>query len=198
MESFLNGVLLGYGVCVPVGPVNVMIMSFALARFKYGFALGLGAMLVDVGYLALLLLGVLQFADSPAIIKTIAIFGAIFLTYIAYQTFKSADKLAVSASGDAAPQSLVACFLKGVVANALNPFVIIFWLSVAGFAAQQTSPAMSLAGLLVAIFSWIFCLPLAVSQTRRLISTRAAKIIAYASAAVILLCVGLLLKKTFF
>lgn len=36
MESFIQGLLLGFGAAVPVGPVNILIMSYSLKRYALG------------------------------------------------------------------------------------------------------------------------------------------------------------------
>lgn len=196
MESFLNGVLLGYGVCVPLGPVNVMIMTHALSRFSEGFVLGVGAMAVDLLYLVLLLFGLLSFAENEAFLQIITIFGALFLTYIAFLTLKSRPTTQTAVT--TASCRLWRCFAKGVVANLLNPFVIIFWLSVAGFAMRQAAPLLSILGLLCAIFSWVFALPFLVSKTRRFITPKSSRVINLVSAILIMFCVGMLVFKSFF
>ncbi|MCW1595473.1 hypothetical protein OLV20_00235 [Campylobacter jejuni] len=33
-DSFLSGVFLGFGVSVPFGPVNILILTYALKAFK--------------------------------------------------------------------------------------------------------------------------------------------------------------------
>ncbi|MCG4135142.1 lysine transporter LysE, partial [Campylobacter jejuni] len=42
-DSFLSGVFLGFGVSVPFGPVNILILTYALKAFKNSIAVGLGA-----------------------------------------------------------------------------------------------------------------------------------------------------------
>ncbi len=92
MESFIQGLFFGWGAAVPIGPINVLIMSYALKSYKLGVATGLGAMSVDVLYLVLLSFGVLQILNQPILFNILAIFGSLFLLYIAYLTYKSADK----------------------------------------------------------------------------------------------------------
>lgn len=36
MKSFIQGLLLGFGAAVPVGPVNILIMSYSLKRYALG------------------------------------------------------------------------------------------------------------------------------------------------------------------
>ncbi|MCW1633430.1 LysE family transporter, partial [Campylobacter jejuni] len=54
---FLSGVFLGFGVSVPFGPVNILILTYALKAFKNSIAVGLGAFSIDMLYLFLLQFG---------------------------------------------------------------------------------------------------------------------------------------------
>lgn len=63
-DSFLSGVFLGFGVSVPFGPVNILILTYALKAFKNSIAVGLGAFSIDMLYLFLLQFGLLNFLDN--------------------------------------------------------------------------------------------------------------------------------------
>lgn len=97
--GFLSGAILGFGAAVPIGPVNILIMSYALVKFRLGLAIGLGAMAVDVGYLLAINFGLLKFSQNEILTQILAIFGALFLLYIAYLTLKSAKSLARQKTG---------------------------------------------------------------------------------------------------
>ncbi len=198
MESFLQGLVLGYGVSVPVGPINVMMMSYALVKFRYGFFVGAGAMSVDVLYLVLLNFGILHLLQGDLTMKILAVFGAAFLSFVAFSTLKSAGKLAASARGEAPPESALKCYVKGVVSNLLNPYAIAFWLSVSSLVVASNKPLFNLAGLFFAILSWIVFLPLVTSISRRFISAGVARLIAFGSAALIFAFAVWLVVKCFF
>lgn len=89
MQEILSGIIFGIGVSVPIGPVNILIMSYALKSYKKAFFLGLGAMGADALYLTLLSFGILKFLNSPTGFKILAVFGAIFLTYMAILILKN-------------------------------------------------------------------------------------------------------------
>lgn len=63
-DSFLSGVFLGFGVSVPFGPVNILILTYALKAFKNSIAVGLGAFSIDMLYLFLLQFGLLNFLGN--------------------------------------------------------------------------------------------------------------------------------------
>ena len=84
LDSFLSGLVLGFGVSVPFGPVNVLVLSYALKAFKNSIAVGLGAFSVDMLYLFLLQLGLLKFLNNVIFMRFLAVFGFCFLTYMAF------------------------------------------------------------------------------------------------------------------
>jgi arginine exporter protein ArgO len=45
--SLFSGVLLGYSLAVPPGPMNALIAAWSLRSFRHGFAVGAGAMSAD-------------------------------------------------------------------------------------------------------------------------------------------------------
>jgi arginine exporter protein ArgO len=45
--SLFSGLLLGYSLAVPPGPMNALIAAWSLRSFRHGFAVGAGAMSAD-------------------------------------------------------------------------------------------------------------------------------------------------------
>jgi threonine/homoserine/homoserine lactone efflux protein len=45
--SLFSGLLLGYSLAVPPGPMNALIAAWSLRSFHHGFAVGAGAMSAD-------------------------------------------------------------------------------------------------------------------------------------------------------
>ncbi len=197
MESFIQGLLLGFGAAVPVGPVNILIMSYSLKRYALGVGVGLGAMSVDIFYMLLMSFGLLKFLTQPLFLNLLSIFGFLFLLYIAYLTYKSADLL-VAKELNLKENSFWSCYTKGVLLNLVNPYIIGFWISVSSFVASSSNALMSLSGLIISIGLWILGLPLVVSKSKRFISQTTAKIFAYASALLMVVFAFMLIYNTFF
>lgn len=198
MESFITGLTFGYGASVPIGPINILIMAYSIRSFKLGFGVGLGAMSTDMFYLLLMSFGVLTLLDNQIINYTLAIFGTLFLLYIAYLTFKSADKLLPKPNEtDTKESTFFGCYTKGLLLNFINPYIIAFWLSVSNLTTKTDSVFLSLLGLSIAIFTWIFGLSFLVSKTREFISEKIAKIFAYISSALIVFFAFMIVYNTF-
>ena len=197
MDSFITGILLGLGVAIPIGPLNILIMNYSLSSFGRGFALGMGAMSADILYFVLLSLGVLVVFDNPWIFKSIAIFGAIFLLYMAWACYKNASKMLAKISSTERGESLLACYLKGLGLNSINPFIVGFWLSLSSVVASSANWMIAALGVLLALFAWVLGLSLATSLARRIISAKVARIFSYVSAVLMLFFTAFLIYNTF-
>lgn len=201
MQGFVEGVLLGLGVSVPIGPINVLIMTYALQSYTRALCLGLGAMSADILYLVISGFGVLQFLNAPLTFKVLAVFGGVFLIYMAYAIFKSAQKTAQKTDdirGIFPMNSHIKVFIKGFLINILNPYVIIFWISVATLTAGINGKFnVILSGLVFGIMLWITLFPLMIYKNRSMISKRAAKNLAYASAVILVFFASMLIYKIF-
>ncbi|KDA37842.1 lysine transporter LysE, partial [Campylobacter jejuni K5] len=130
-DSFLSGVFLGFGVSVPFGPVNILILTYALKVFKNSIAVGLGAFSIDMLYLFLLQFGLLNFLDNVIFMRFLAIFGFCFLTYMAYLMLKKKNEDLHLDQHKDFKESLLKSYVKGIILNGSNPYVIGFWLSAA-------------------------------------------------------------------
>jgi L-lysine exporter family protein LysE/ArgO len=132
----VRGVLLGLGAAVPIGPVNVEIARRALrGGFFAGFALGCGAVTVDVLYLVLSSLSVTQLLNRPAVVTWLAAAGVVLLTFLGVMSLRSArqhlrsDPLLVEQG--APPQARAhSAYLTGVLMTLLNPMTLAFWFTV--------------------------------------------------------------------
>ena len=183
MQSFVQGVLMGLGVSVPIGPINVLIMSYALRSYTKALCLGLGAMSADMLYLALSALGISQLAKIPIVFACISVFGAAFLLYIALGIYRDAERSVHLQSVERG--SHVAVFGKGFLLNIFNPYVIMFWLSVSASIGRERF-GLALAGLVCGILGWITLFALAVYKSRAKISGRMARAFAYISALILM------------
>lgn len=197
MDSFITGILLGLGVAIPIGPLNILIMNYSLSSFGRGFALGMGAMSADILYFVLLSLGVLVVFDNTWIFKSIAIFGAIFLLYVAWTCYKNASKMLAKISCAERGESLLACYLKGLGLNSINPFIIGFWLSLSSVVASSANWMIAALGVLLALFAWVLGLSIVTSLARRIISAKVARIFSYVSAVLMLFFTAFLIYNTF-
>ncbi|EAI4284018.1 TPA: LysE family transporter [Campylobacter coli] len=195
-DSFLSGVFLGFGVSVPFGPVNILILTYALKAFKNSIAVGLGAFSVDLLYLLLLQFGLLNFLDNVIFMRFLAIFGFCFLTYMAYLMLRK-KKESLNLEHKEFKESLLKSYIKGIILNGSNPYVIGFWLSATGIVLSNQHAYSTILGLVVAILFWIGALAFVVAKYSYLFSAKVIRIINIVSALIIEYFALSLLYKTF-
>lgn len=111
------------------GPDNLMVLSIGAARGRLrGMAFGLGCALGCLSHTLLAALGVSALIQaSPVAFTALRLAGGAYLVWIGWQALRSRGGTASSGKAfDDAPWSL---FRRGLVANAINPKVIMFFLA---------------------------------------------------------------------
>lgn len=195
-DSFLSGVFLGFGVSVPFGPVNILILTYALKAFKNSIAVGLGAFSIDMLYLFLLQFGLLNFLDNVIFMRFLAIFGFCFLSYMAYLMLRK-KKESLNLEHKEFKESLLKSYIKGAFLNGSNPFVIGFWLSATSVVLSSDHAYLMTLGLVVAILFWVSALAFVVARYSHVFSAKVVFIINIISAIIIEYFALSLLYKTF-
>jgi len=185
LTSFTEGFLLGLGAAVPLGAINVLVMSTALHRYSAAVSIGAGAIVSDLTYLMLILFGFLHFVDHPVLIDVMTTIGALFMAYLALTIWKNRNEPIHAVSTQRA--SLWRHFLKGYFLTLTNPYSLIFWFSVSTYiAAKELHTIETVAGLLLATSLWVTLMPLMIHKTKHLISQRMATIFSTVSALILL------------
>ncbi len=110
------------------GPDNLMVLSLGMARGRQaGVAFGLGCALGCLNHTLLAALGVSALiAASPTAFTVLKIAGGLYLVWLGVQAIRSARPASVGAATSEPPLRL---FVKGLIANAINPKVILFFLA---------------------------------------------------------------------
>jgi threonine/homoserine/homoserine lactone efflux protein len=121
------------GAAVPIGPVNVQIARRALGGgFGAGFALGLGAVTVDVFYAVLTGVGVQKLAHLRALEWFLRIGGVLLLGYLGIMSLRGerdawrCDPLTPGA-GDSSPAGAARAYGTGLLMTLFNPMTLAFW-----------------------------------------------------------------------
>ena len=149
-QPFLAGLIAGFVVAIPVGPVNLTVINQALRRgFGAAFLIGIGAMCAETVYASLMLWGHSSILDSRHVVLVMRIIAVVVIAAmgIRYLLFKSAR---VSASEIAArklderwhhPQS----FFLGFALTISNLMLVVVWATVVTllFAHDWVVPTLS-------------------------------------------------------
>ncbi len=195
---FIQGLLLGFGACVPIGPINILIISYALKSYKQALYIGLGAMSADVIYLLLINFGILQIIKYEIIKKSLAIFGFIFLNYVAYVIIKnSQNHIKIEEKSD--QYSTKNIYIKGFLLTLLNPYTVGYWLSIASLSATKGMMSMTVLaiGVIGAILLWITIMPFLVWKNRRFISDNATRYLSITAGLILIFFAFVLIYNIF-
>jgi len=112
------------------GPDNLMVLSVGMSQGrKPGIAFGLGCALGCLSHTVLAVVGVSALvASSPTAFLVLKWAGGAYLVWLGLQALRHAGAVRIDA-GSGAATSLTKLFLKGLFANAINPKVVLFFLS---------------------------------------------------------------------
>jgi threonine/homoserine/homoserine lactone efflux protein len=135
------------------GPDNLMVLSMGMSRGRrQGIAFGVGCALGCLSHTALAVVGVSALvAASPLAFTALKWGGGVYLIWLGVQALRSQGGSTLQTG--AREQSLRGLFLKGLVANAINPKVVLFFLS---FLPQFVLPAQGGVSLQLGLLGLLF------------------------------------------
>lgn len=154
-EQLIAFLLAAVVVTVSPGPDNLMVLGVGMSRGRrHGVAFGLGCATGCLNHTLLAVLGVSALiAASPPAFTALKIAGGLYLVWLGVQALRSrGGAQAADGAGDATPARL---FLRGVFANAINPKVMLFFLS---FLPQFVDTARGGVGTQIALLGIAFTL----------------------------------------
>jgi threonine/homoserine/homoserine lactone efflux protein len=204
LTSAVAGVVFGFALAAPPGPMNAIIAEESVLRgWQSGFWAGLGAMTADAVFFVLALFGVVAVVERLPTLRAVMVgVGGLLMLYFAYGAFADTSSGFTGDAGEAHKG-----FRKAFVLALTNPYQIVFWLtlgvgllepgtldvfapvpyvgeSLAGtFVVETGSPALLL-GFFGGITLWIVGFPAALVSAGRRIDAFAPAV-AYTSAAVL-------------
>jgi threonine/homoserine/homoserine lactone efflux protein len=138
------------------GPDNLMVLGMGMSKGRaQGIAFGLGCALGCLSHTLLAVVGVSAvIAASPVAFTLLKWVGGAYLLWLGVQALRSTGGGQVAATV-APPQALGALFFKGMFANAINPKVVLFFLS---FLPQFVVPGQGQVGLQLGLLGLLFTL----------------------------------------
>lgn len=112
------------------GPDNLMVLGMGISRGRtQGIVFGLGCALGCLSHTVLAVIGVsAAIAASPAAFTALKMVGGLYLVWLGIHALRSSGETKVEAV-HANHGALSKLFFKGVFANAINPKVVLFFLS---------------------------------------------------------------------
>lgn len=129
-EQFIGFLAAAVLITMSPGPDNLMVLGVGMSRGrKQGMAFGLGCALGCLSHTILAVIGVSAIiAASPIAFTVLKMCGGLYLIWLGVQALHSKGE-AKAAAVNMAEESSRKLFMKGVFANAINPKVVLFFLS---------------------------------------------------------------------
>lgn len=80
LVAFLVGIIVGFLICIPVGPINIWAVNTQLRHnFKSAISIALGAATMDFVYFMIILSGLSLFNFPPELVKVLKVLGIFVL-----------------------------------------------------------------------------------------------------------------------
>jgi threonine/homoserine/homoserine lactone efflux protein len=131
----LLGIIAGLLAAIPVGPVNVFVISQALKRdFLHGLMAGLTAVALDISFAFIALAGFFKFKVNvpPHFISYVKAAGAFIILLLAGKLIRDSKKFEIPQDREKIPAPTPKPILGVVLLYLSNPTLYIFWIAVAG------------------------------------------------------------------
>ncbi len=176
-DLVLFGLVLGFSLTIPPGPMNALIASRAARSLRAGIVTGFGAMSAD------LILGGLVFAlrsavDLAAIVRYVYIVGAAVMLYLGYRVLRGSREVPTEETAG------LRTYSQALAIGLSNPFQIVWWLT-AGLAFAYLGGAPLFVALFAAVLVWVLAFPYAIHLGSRQ-RPRVARAIALVSGAALI------------
>jgi threonine/homoserine/homoserine lactone efflux protein len=158
LEDLAFGVVLGFSLVVPPGPMNAWIAAASVRSFRAGCVTGLGAMSADALLGAVVYL-LARTVDLSAAVRFVYLVGAGVMAYLGARLVRPST----ASLGDVPVDRR---YLRALGVGLSNPFQVVWWLT-AGVAFAYLGGIVLLLGLFGAIGVWIVAFPSAVHAGAR-------------------------------
>jgi threonine/homoserine/homoserine lactone efflux protein len=142
MQSpILEGIGMGLLLSLMVGPVFFTLITASMEQgFRYAFILALGILVSDLIYVAITFFGVSYLTESPIIEKGLGYVGGGILVGFGISFWRKKQTARPNSGGIPFPKAKKrTAFAKGFGINGINPFVMLFWISIASMITLKTT-----------------------------------------------------------
>lgn len=150
MDIFLRGLLIGFSIAAPVGPIGVLCIRRTLTDGRLaGFLSGMGAASADMFYGALAAFGLTAIQDVLlGQSDWLRLVGGIFLLYLGVKTFLA--KPARQATKSSSRNGLFGAYLSTFFLTITNPITILSFIAIfAGLRLAETGGSYTTASMMV-------------------------------------------------
>jgi threonine/homoserine/homoserine lactone efflux protein len=148
-STFARGLLLGFSIAAPVGPIGVLCIRRTLTQgWRIGFLTGLGAATADATYGAVAAFGLTAFSNLLIAEQFwLRLVGGLFLLYLGARTFFAKP---TTVAANASANGLAGAYTSTFLLTLTNPTTILSFAAIfAGFGLASSGSTLA-AGVLVA------------------------------------------------
>ncbi|WP_380681616.1 LysE family translocator [Salinigranum sp. GCM10025319] len=171
MGILLQGIVLGFSIAAPVGPIGVLCIQRTLSKGRLsGFVSGLGAASADAVYGAIAGFGLTALSSLLLDYRTgIRIGGGILLLYLGVQSFRAEPAETAVSTSDV--QGLVRDYGSTFALTITNPVTIIAFVGIftglgVGVSGDYSDAAVLVGGVFLGSALWWLALSVGVSRFR--------------------------------
>ncbi len=133
MVALLIGLIIGIAISIPIGPINVTVISRALKKgFSNAFAVGLGASVMDFIYCGAALLGLSAFVHKIEVNIIFQAIGFILLIYLGIRDISTRPDSFRYENDIQQNGKIRGAFFVGVFMYVSNPALVAFWITLSG------------------------------------------------------------------
>ncbi|MFM8469566.1 MAG: LysE family translocator [Limisphaerales bacterium] len=182
LEAFVTGLVSGFLVSIPVGPINVTIIHEGAQRgFRWGALIGAGSVLMEAGYCAIGFAGFAGLFSSNVAravlqLASFALMSYLGIKYLFAKELKTTSREAEQMEDRLHPHT---AFATGFVRTLGNPGVLLLWVALsATFLSHEwvdpnwTSKSLCIAGVATGGSVWFILLSYIVSIGHRHLSDK--------------------------
>jgi threonine/homoserine/homoserine lactone efflux protein len=178
-QSILEGISMGLVLSAMIGPVFFSLVQGSLQHgFRYSAALALGVLVSDSLYVVVTYFGLQLFSETDFFEMILGYLGGLILIGFGIRSLfkKSVDR--ISTGGIDLPKARKrSAFAKGFGINGINPFVMLFWISIVGIVQlkehfQSKDIALYYIGILLTVFAIDLLKALVAKQMARWVTPR--------------------------
>jgi len=162
LTYFLKGIVIGFAMAIPLGPIGVMCIRKTLTERKiYAIAIGFGAATADLLYGSVAAFGLTMISSTLVTYKVwIRLIGGALLLLLGVKIFFSKPKTIVEQNNN---KSVLRTYLSTVFLTLTNPFTIFAFIAVfnslgLGSGLSYFSAATLVFGIFIGSSAWFFLL----------------------------------------
>ena len=208
VSALVIGIVSGFLISIPVGPINIAIINEGAKRgFKWGVLIGFGGIAMDIVYCGAAFAGFSGMFSTRLLRATIELLSFLALIYLGIK-YLQATHLPETTKGVEMVEHRLhphTAFMIGFVRVLGNPAVFLFWITLsASFLSHEwiedtwTSKGACVVGMATGAFAWFVLLSFLVSLGHGRFSTKSLVRMSHVSGACLLiaaLVVGIKLVK---